>query len=870
MKKIHSLIFVLSGFIACVPFSRSHAQSFEDFQQKIDKEYQQFEAETQQQFDAFVDQIDREFADFLKKSFTAFDVETGTVKPSAPKPEEVPGYSPGAERPKINEISVDVPIGKTGRQPRLPNIKKTESGDFQRQEASFTYFGAAIRLQYDSRMKTTVLEEVSPQAISDYWNTLSETNYNFLVKQLEDYRTQLNLNDWAYVKLVESFAATLYPSAPSMRNMTSWFVLTRSRYKAKIAFSQNRAYLLLPALQTIYGANFLVSDGLKYYMTEATLATVNTYKGDFPEADIIPDLTAPNPLNLPADPAYKAIKFNYSGKEYAFRILFNKNLMKFYETIPMTEPTVYFNSAAWSGSKDAFREALMPMLEGKSSQEAVALLLAMVQSGFEYKTDEEQFGREKYMFADELLYYRFSDCEDRAVLFSWLVKEILGLPTVGLAFQGHMASAVCFDGEVSGSHFSFNGCDYVVTDPTFVNAPVGLLMPQVVNQKPEIIAINGKGVQDVQLWDLARKAGAYKADKLRDVVFDSSGNGYICGYFVGTADFGSIKLSSDPEVKTGFVASYDRAGKLRWAKAFNGSSDNLAYSLSFNADGDLMVAGSFRGQLGIGGNTLEAAPNTDVFVSRITPDGQLKWASKAGIDKLNQEAGFMFSAGFDAQGEKFMARLYDETEDFDNFGLQVDENGNTFITGAFYATTGMNINKGKGFDTGEGFNPVNSLKAENDALLQEQYEQTIAGMFAAMKLIQINTLELPGKDVQSVFDKHNPTFVKVAPKFYNSFGGLRFMKNAGGIITIKTSDGKPVVFDKIMVQDNARIKVVTYKSGNARIEVFSGINISNGPLRYALNEVKLFKDTGDLLLGYDSDNTQIKLNLRKDMLKLGQ
>jgi hypothetical protein len=141
-------------------------------------------------------------------------------------------------------------------------------------------------------------------------------------------------------------------------------------------------------------------------------------------------------------------------------------------------------------------------------------------------------------------------------------------------------------------------------------------------------------------------------------------------------------------------------------------------------------------------------------------------------------------------------------------------------------------------------------------------------LFAAIRLIQINSLELPGKDVQQVFDKHNPAFVKSAPKFYAGFGGLRFMKNAGGIITIKTSDGKPVVFDKIVVHDNARIKVVTYKSGNARIEVFSGINISNGTLSYALNEVKLFKDTGDLQLGYDADNTQVKLNLRRDMLKM--
>ncbi|MDP3461371.1 MAG: hypothetical protein Q8S18_01140 [Bacteroidales bacterium] len=860
--------FVLLLLLAFILTGNVTGQSFEDFQKQIDTDYRKFEQDIHDQFDAFVQQIDREFADFLKKSFQEFDVVAGVQTQSGPKPDQPPGYS-AANKPGLKQkISINAPAPSVAGAPRMPNIRKSEPAVFEQMEANFDFFGAGIKLRYDSRLKTTAINEVSPAAISEYWNSLSETNYNHLIRQFEDYRTQLNLNDWAYYKLVEAFASTLYPSAPSLRNLISWFLLTRSRFKVKIGFSENRAYLLIPSAQNIYGTNFLMSDGHRFYMTEATSATIHTYKGDFPEADIIPDLTISSPLNLPQNIVTKTVSFAHEGKKMEFKVPFNKNIMRFYETIPLTEPAVYFNSALWSGTKDAFRESMLPQIAGKSQQEAVSILLSLVQHGFSYKTDEEQFGFEKYMFAEELLYYPHADCEDRAVLFSLLVRELIGLETVGLAFDGHMAAAVCFEDEVAGTSFNYNNCNYTVADPTFIGAPVGILMPQAIGQKPEIIPIRASHGREEQVWSRARKSGGLKADKLRDVVFDSEGNAYVCGYLVDRAGFGEYVLNATNPSKNAFVASYDAAGNVRWARAFSGNADNLAYSLSVGPEGDLMLAGTFKGQLQFAGGIMEASPNADVFVARISPDGQLKWAVKAGIDKLNQEAGFMFSAAFDAQGEKILAKLYEETEDFKNFGLQLDAQGNTFVTGAFYATSGMNINKGKGFDTAAGFNPVNSLKAENDALIQEQYEKTIAGMFAAMKLIQINSLELPGKDVQQVFDKHNPGFVKIAPKFYASFGGLRFMKNAGGIITIKTADGKPVVFDKIVINDNARIKVVTYKSGNARIEVFSGIDISNGSLKLPLNELKLFKENGDLQLGYDTDNTQVKLNLRKDMLKL--
>jgi hypothetical protein len=122
-------------------------------------------------------------------------------------------------------------------------------------------------------------------------------------------------------------------------------------------------------------------------------------------------------------------------------------------------------------------------------QRAVNFLLRFVQTSLKYKTDERQFGKENYLFPEETLHYPYSDCEDRAVLFAWLVQTLLGLDVVGLNFPGHVATAVKFNGRVSGDAITYKGNRYIVSDPTYINASAGMTMPDYKNIKPGVITI---------------------------------------------------------------------------------------------------------------------------------------------------------------------------------------------------------------------------------------------------------------------------------------------------------------------------------------------------------------------------------------------
>jgi len=83
------------------------------------------------------------------------------------------------------------------------------------------------------------------------------------------------------------------------------------------------------------------------------------------------------------------------------------------------------------------------------------------------------------------LYFPYNDCEDRAILFAWLVRELTGLKVVGLLYPGHMTTGVAIKQvKTDYSSIDFQGNRYVIADPTYIGASVGTAMPSYVRLKP--------------------------------------------------------------------------------------------------------------------------------------------------------------------------------------------------------------------------------------------------------------------------------------------------------------------------------------------------------------------------------------------------
>ena len=73
--------------------------------------------------------------------------------------------------------------------------------------------------------------------------------------------------------------------------------------------------------------------------------------------------------------------------------------------------------------------------------------------------------KRKRLSPEQTLLYENSDCDDRAALFFYLVKEIYDLPMIVLAYPKHITIAVQFDKPV-GKPIVYNGQRYYVCEPT--------------------------------------------------------------------------------------------------------------------------------------------------------------------------------------------------------------------------------------------------------------------------------------------------------------------------------------------------------------------------------------------------------------------
>ena len=140
---------------------------------------------------------------------------------------------------------------------------------------------------------------------------------------------------------------------------------------------------------------------------------------------------------------------------------------------------------------------------------------------------------------------------------------------------------------------------------------------------------------------------------IRATEIDVQGNRFVTGSFEGTVDFAPNQslvgdmdiLSSLGSGTDAFVAKYDSAGSLLWARRMGSPDsttsgdpyiDNQSFytesgvSLSVDEAGNAFVAGFFEGTADIGGQALTSAGLNDVFLLKLSPSGTFDWATRLG------------------------------------------------------------------------------------------------------------------------------------------------------------------------------------------------------------------------------------------------
>lgn len=462
---------------AAVAAPSPEAASFEAYRQQVQK-----------QFQSYRDERDKAFVDYLKKQWQQFETfKTGgfykepkpVTLPVAPKTDPTPTQPAAPVQPITQPVIPEAP-----KPPTLPT-------ELAPDKAAFIYFGTPLSLHFDPSLKQT-LASADKEGISNFWSQLSQAPHEPLVAQIQEQARKLQLSDWGVYLLCLKSARHIQQNRSNESTLTTWFLLSKLGYQTKVAYSGNEVFLLVAVDHPVYQRPFLSDKDKKYYlMTDqaqvAMPAKLYTYPGSYPQATQAMTFNIKAPVQLNGSGQPRLLNFSYGGQRYELKVTPRLVLAEHYAFLPQSDYRIYFHAAPDPAVLDELAAQLAILLKGKSPEDSINLLLRFVQTAFEYETDDQQFAYEKVMLPEETLFYPYSDCEDRTILFGYLVKRLLQYPVVALRYPDHLAAAVAFPAQAGADTVPFQSKTYVVTDPTYINANAGMTMPQYKKVSPEIL-----------------------------------------------------------------------------------------------------------------------------------------------------------------------------------------------------------------------------------------------------------------------------------------------------------------------------------------------------------------------------------------------
>lgn len=330
-----------------------------------------------------------------------------------------------------------------------------------------------------------------------FWEALSDRTYDGLIEDCLQLRSAHHLCDWAYLLLLRELSQYVYEQHLDEAALLMAYLYGRSGYKMRLAITdQGQVRMLYASQHSIFNKNCWTIDGTLFYAMD--------YDG---EGILLCNAALPHekPLSLYVEKSQQ-FAIRQSGQrelqserypEVRATVVGNLNLMEFFNTYPpsmvnqdaCTRWAMYANTPLDELSKQTLYPSLKDAIAVCSQLEAAERLLNFVQTAFVYEYDDKVWGYDRAFFGEETLFYPYCDCEDRSILFSHLIRDLLGLDVVLIYYPGHLATAVHFTELVQGDYILIDGKKFTICDPTYIGAPVGYTMTGMDNSLCKVVLL---------------------------------------------------------------------------------------------------------------------------------------------------------------------------------------------------------------------------------------------------------------------------------------------------------------------------------------------------------------------------------------------
>lgn len=462
------------------------AQSFEEYKKQREAAYGAYKEKKEADFEAYRARVNAEYAEYMRRYWVWLESKKPVADPRLKIKEVGPinlpdlsDFDPDIDT-EIEKVTV-LPIQMKNVDPvKVPPIKyKAKTAE---KRIQFKFYGTPCEVRFDPTKKVQ-LANARENAVADMWEVLSTDDYNNILYDLLQARKKLQLCDWAYLKLAETAAETIYGAGTNESVVLSAFIMNQSGYRIRMGRTDDeKLHLLVASKDGMYSRLYWELNGNRYYLSKNSgVKSLHIFDNKYPEEQSMSLAIENEQLFLKKATTPRVLR-SKKNADISFSATFNENMIQFYsdypKPFPMNNPDDQYYYLANTPISKEVKDMVYPYLKraiaGKSEEEAGNIIINFMQTALVYEYDDKVWGAHRAFFPEETLFYPYCDCEDRAILFTRLIRDLMGLEAVILHVPGHALAAVNFHEDIKGTYITFNGKKFLVCEPTFLSAmPIG-------------------------------------------------------------------------------------------------------------------------------------------------------------------------------------------------------------------------------------------------------------------------------------------------------------------------------------------------------------------------------------------------------------
>ena len=378
-----------------------------------------------------------------------------------------------------------------------PVVPIKENNDVMGPYRSFTFFGTEMEVRWPDECEFH-LKDINENTIAEAITLLSNSIYDNLLYDCLQLRDKYHLSDWAYFLMLRELSTSLCGKDTNEATLLYAMLFSQSGYRLRLAKTESKLLILVSTQFNLYGYSYYILDGHNYYLLDGDYSNIDLCVAKFDKEQEMSLIMSESPRFAENNTEIRTFASPYYTQLVA-QVSVNKNLIDFYSTYPssyfnndfMTRWAMYANKEMQPEICEQLYPQLKGLIAGKSQRKGVESILNWIQTSFKYEYDEVAWGYDRAFFAEESLYYPGCDCEDRSILFTRLIRDIMGLKCILVFYPGHLATGVCFTENIDGDYIDVDGSRFIICDPTITGcgAPIGWSMHGMDNSKATVIVL---------------------------------------------------------------------------------------------------------------------------------------------------------------------------------------------------------------------------------------------------------------------------------------------------------------------------------------------------------------------------------------------